>query len=349
MTAPDLRVVVATPLPDDLHALVVDRTGVDLVREPDLLPPMRWPGDFGGDPAFRRTPEQQARFDALLDSADVLYGIPDVSPAALARTVRANPRLRWVQAMAAGSGAQVRAAGLTAAELDRVVVTTSAGVHAGPLAEFALLGLLAGAKQVPRLRADQRDHRWPGRWSTAQVADQTVVVVGLGHIGVEVARLAAALGARVVGVNKSAKDVPGVERVLPPDRLAEAVAAADAVVVTLPGTEATHHLVSAEVLAAFRPGTTFVSVGRGTVVDEAALVRAIEDGRVGYAALDVFEVEPLPASSPLWDLPQVLVSPHTAANSPAEERRIAELFCDNVDRFREGRPLRNVVDTHDFY
>lgn len=349
MTTP-LRVVVATPLPTELATLIRDRCpGIDLVWEPDLLPPMRWAGDFKGDPRFVRSHEQQARFEALLDSADVLYGIPDVSAPALARTVRANPRLRWVMVMAAGGGATVKAAELTTSELERVVFTTSAGVHAGPLSEFAVLGMLCGAKQLPRLQQDQRERRWPGRWEMGQIAGSTVAVLGLGHIGVATARLAQALGARVIGVNRSQAVVPGVELVLGPDRLAEAVAQADAVVNTLPGTTATHHLVSADVLAHARPGTTLVSVGRGSVVDEAALLGALDDGRIGFAALDVFEVEPLPASSPLWSHPRVLVSPHTAANSAREERLIAELFCDNVARWQAGEILRNVVDTVDFY
>ena len=149
---------------------------IDLIRDQALLPPMRHAADFAGDPAFRRTPEQQARFEALIDSAEVLYGIPDVDPDALARTVRANPALRWVQIMAAGGGGQVAAAGLSEADLHRVTFTTSAGVHGGPLAEFAVFGLLAGAKTLPRLIAQQRAHDWSGRWTMAQLEEQTVLL-----------------------------------------------------------------------------------------------------------------------------------------------------------------------------
>lgn len=341
-----VRVVVATPLPEDLCRLVEERVpGVELVRDQALLPPRRWPADFVGDPAFVRTPPQQARFEALLDGAEVLYGIPDVDPGALARTVAANPGLRWVQVMAAGGGAQVRAAGLAPADLERVVFTTGAGVHAGPLSEFALFGLLCGAKQLPRLVAQQARHAWTGRWPLGQVAGSTVVVAGLGGIGREVVRKAHALGARVVGVSRSGEPVPGAEVVGRPQDLVELARGADALVSTLPGADETTGLVSADVLAALRPGATFVSVGRGTVVDEPALVAALRSGQVGFAALDVFAVEPLPADSPLWDLPNVVVSPHTAASSPHEERLLAELFCDNLERYLAGRPLRNVVDT----
>ena len=345
-----LRVAVATPLPEELCELVERlEPRVELVRDQSLLPPMRWAGDFQGDPSFRRTPEQQASFEALLDSAEVLYGIPDTLPAALARTVRANPRLRWVQTMAAGGGGQVKAAELTRDDLERVTFTTSAGVHAGPLAEFAVFGLMAGAKHLPRLLAQQSERRWGGRWSMGQLSEQTILVVGLGHIGREVARKVAALGARVIGVHRRALEVEGVERVVAPEQLAEVAPSVDGVVVTLPGTEATFQLLDEAFFAALRPGATLVSVGRGTVIDEEALVTALQDGRVGFAALDVFAVEPLPEDSSLWSLPNVVLTPHTAANSEHEERLIAELFADNARRLLDGEPMRNVVDTVDFY
>ena len=347
-----LRVVVASPLAEDLCRLIEQaEPRLDLVRDQSLLPPMRHPADYQGDPAFRRTPAQQAEFEALVDSADVLYGIPDVNPAALARTVAANPRLRWVQLMAAGGGAQVKAAGLSEADLDRVVFTTSAGVHGGPLAEFALFGILAGAKQLPRLQAHQRDHVWPGRWALGQVRDQTVLLVGLGGIGREIARLTAALGMRVIGTRRpgSSKTVEHVDEYVSIDDLAASAGRADAIVVSLPGTAATDGLLDAAVFAAARPGVTVVNVGRGTVIDEAALLDALRDGQVGFAALDVFATEPLPAESPLWDHPNVLVSPHTAALDAGEERRIAELFADNATRLLDGAPVRNRVDTVEFY
>lgn len=345
-----LRVVVATPLPPELCAFIERaEPRIDLTYDQSLLPPERWPGDFAGDPAFVRTPRQQERFRALIDSADVLYGIPDVRPAELTRTVRANPRLRWVQAMAAGAGSTVKAARLTSDELRRVTFTTGAGVHARPLAEFALFGLLAGAKDLPRLFSQQSRREWPGRRPMGQLCEQTVLIVGMGGIGREVARMATALGARVLGINRSPVTVDGVEMIGAPDSLTELAGTADAIVNTLPGTDETHGLISAKVLANLRPGATVVSVGRGTVMDEQALVDALRTGQVGFAALDVFAVEPLPSDSPLWDLPNVLISPHTAANSPFEERRLAELFLDNAGRYLDGTPLRNVMDTVAFY
>lgn len=315
-----------------------------MVHDPTLLPPARWPADFAGDPGYRRAPAQQRQFEELLGSATVLFGIPDLDADLLARTVRSNPGLAWVQVMAAGAAAHVRQAGLVPSEVDRVAFTTGAGVHAGPLSEFALLGLLAGAKDLPRLQRDQAERRWPGRWSMRQLAEQRIVVVGLGHLGRGVAAKLHALGATVVGVNRSDRAVPGIEVTYPLDRVREAIAGANAVVNTLPEMAGTRHLLSSRVLAALAPGATVVSIGRGSVIDEAALIEALVAGQVGFAALDVFEVEPLAASSPLWDMPQVLISPHTAANSPHEERLLVDLFCSNLERFVAGEPLLNRVE-----
>jgi phosphoglycerate dehydrogenase-like enzyme len=323
------RVVIAVDLPEELCARIEQaEPRVEVVRDRELYRPRRFPADWEGDPAHERTPAQQERFERMIDSADVLFSLPDVLPAQLARTAEANPRLRWVMTMAAGGGSQLRAAGLTPDQLERIAVTTSAGTHGGPLAEFALLGVLAGAKTLPRLR---------------------VLVVGLGGIGRACAALLHAVGATVLGTTRSGAPVEGVDELVPIEDLAAAAADVDAIVVTLPGTETTTGLVGEEVLGAVRPGTVLVNVGRGTVVDELALLGALEDGRIGFAALDVFASEPLATTSPLWDHPNVLVSPHTAALDRREEERIVEQFIANLRRFLDGEELANRVDTVEFY
>lgn len=345
-----LRVVVATPLSEELCELVQRlEPRIDLVRDQSLYPPMRRPADFGGDPSFRRSVDQQQAFETMLDSAEALYGIPDVDPDALRRTVQSNPHLRWVHTMAAGGGGAVKAAGLTAEELQRVSFTTSAGVHGGPLAEFAVFGVLAGAKDLSRLLAQQREHHWSGRWEMRQVSEMTILVVGLGGIGAEVAARLSMLGATIIGTSRRNRPVEHVDRLITTDQIVATVPEVDAIVLTLPGTAATEKLLGEEVLAALRPGTTVVNVGRGSVVDERALVDALRDGRVGLAVLDVFATEPLAADSPLWDEPNVLVSPHTAALNVAEERLIAELFAANATRLLDRQDLANMVDTVDFY
>jgi phosphoglycerate dehydrogenase-like enzyme len=350
MTITELRVAVVTPLEPELGELLVRlEPRIRLDWDPDLLPEKRHPGDHGGDPAFRRTPGEQARFEAMIDRADALYGIPDLRAAEIARAVRSNPGLRWVHTMAAGGGGTIEQAALTPAELARVAFTTSAGVHGAPLAEFALFGLLAGAKDLPRLQADQQARNWPERWGMGQLADRTVLILGLGGIGAETARLLKAFGARVIGTSRHGRPVDGVDELVRPDELTEVAGRVDAVVVALPGTASTERMLAAPFFAASRPGLTVVNVGRGSVIDEEALLAALDSGRVGFAALDVTEVEPLPEASPLWAHPRVLISPHTAALTDGEPRRIAELFADNATRLLDGRPLRNRVDTVHFY
>lgn len=345
-----LRVVAATPIAEDLIERVVAlEPRIDFVRRQDLLPPMRMAGDHGGDPAFRRTPAQQAEFEALVDSAEVLYGIPDGTPTSLARTVAANPRLRWVQTMAAGGGGKVRHAGLSAEQLERVAFSTSAGVHAEPLAEFAVFGILAGAKTLPRLLEQQSARDWSLRWTMGLISAQTVLIIGLGNIGRVTAVKLSALGMTVLGTSRRDDAVDGVDEIVRIEDLASVIGRADAVVVTLPGTAVTEGLLNAELFAAMKPGTTLVNVGRGTVIDETALIHALDNGQVGFAALDVFAQEPLATDSPLWASPHVLVSPHTAGLNDAEDRSIAELFAENARRFLDGEPIINRVDTVEFY
>lgn len=313
------------------------------------MPPQLYPGDHRGDETFRRTAEQQATFERLVDSADALYGVPDQSASQLKRTVGANPQLQWVHTTPAGGGGQVRAAGLSQDQLERIAFTTSGGVHAQPLAEFALFGVMAGMKDLARLQRDQQDRTWGGRCALPQLSSATVLVVGLGGIGRAVAAKLEALGARVIGAHRRQVQAPGVAEIVPMEKLAEAARAADAIVVCLPETQATQGIVSRTVLENVKVGATFVNVGRGTTVDEPALVDALADGRIGFAALDVFGTEPLPADSPLWGMPNVLISPHAAAVNSDEERLIAELFAANATRLLDGQPLLNRVNTIEFY
>ena len=207
-----LRVAIAAPVPSGLTELITSREpSLELLYDPDLLPPMRHPADFNGNHSFLRTSEQQRAYEALVDAADALYGIPDVDADGLRRTVRANPGLRWVHTMAAGGGATVKAARLSGDELGRVVFTSSAGVHRDPLAEFAIFGVLAGAKQLPRLAAQQQARDWSDRWLMGQLREQTVLVVGLGGIGSRVVEILAAFGATIIGVSRRHLAVPRVE------------------------------------------------------------------------------------------------------------------------------------------
>jgi phosphoglycerate dehydrogenase-like enzyme len=341
-----LRVVVATPLsPENAELVRRLEPRIELIHDPELAGP---PNDDWME-HYDRPPGLQRAFEDYVDSAQALYGVPDQSGRALARTVAANPGLRWVHTIPAGGGQQVRAAHLDRDALDRILFTTSAGVHATPLSEFAVFGVLAGAKLLPWLLENKAARRWAPRRVMPIAADQTVAVVGLGSIGRLTAGRLAGLGYRVVGVHRRQVEVDGVAEIVGMDRLAEVAARVDAMVLALPGTEATREVISRAVLQAAKPGMTLVNVGRGTTVDEPALIDALRDGPLGLAVLDVTAVEPLAADSPLWELPNAIIAPHTAAISPHEPRLIAELFAENARRFLDGEPLLNRVNVDEFY
>jgi phosphoglycerate dehydrogenase-like enzyme len=345
-----VEVMIATPLGE---GLVREVEGVDsrvrVLYDPALLPPTRYPSDHKGEGGFRRDAAGERRWEEMLREAEVLFGIPGDSPEGLAEVLRQAPQLRWIQATSAGAGEQVRAAKLPQEELERVSITTSSGVHAGPLAEFCLFGLLAFAKGLPRLLRDKADRRWD-HYPTGELNGRTLLVVGLGKIGREVARLASCFGMRTLGLKRHpGAEVPHVDEVHPQAQLKELIPQADAVVLTLPLTDETRGTVDREAIRLMKPGCIFVNVGRGGVVDEDALIEALKEDRIAGAALDVFRDEPLTPESPLWDLPNVLLSPHTAALSESENERIVALFRENLRRYLDREPLLNKVDPEMFY
>ncbi len=345
-----ITVAIVTPLEPELVQQIRDSGDhVQVLYEPDLLPPVRYPGDHAGVSGFARGTGGERRWRQMLERAEVFFGVPGDSAAGLAAAVHSNRNLRWVQATSAGAGEQVRAAALAPEELERVTVTTASGVHAGPLAEFCMLGLLYFIRGVPRLQADQRAHRWDER-PMGELSGRTLVIVGLGAIGNEVARMAKAFGMHTIGINRRGhSDFAEIDAVHQSDRLLDLLPQADAVVVTLPRTDETLGMLDAQALQCMRPGAVLVNVGRGAVIDEPALVQALVEGRLSGAALDVFSTEPLPTQSPLWDLPNVLITPHTAALSMRENERIVELFIKNLRRYSSGEPLINRVDPQLFY
>ncbi|HEU5372834.1 MAG TPA: D-2-hydroxyacid dehydrogenase [Gaiellaceae bacterium] len=332
-----VTVVIATPIePELVERLRAVDEQLEVLWEPELLPPPRFPSDHAGDPSFERTPDQEARFTELVSRAEVLFGYPREDPAQIAWAVRTAPNLRFVQATFAGAGQQLAAAQLPREDLERIAWTSSAGVHATPLAEWSLFGILALTKGLPRLLADQAARHWD-HYPVDEVRGTTVLVAGLGEIGREVARLAEAFGMRVLSLTRTAGD------------LDELLPHADSVVITLPLTDETHGLFDRRRLRAMRRGSILVNVGRGAVVDEDALVEALRDGHLRGAALDVFAQEPLQPESALWELDNVILSPHTAALSRHENERIVELFADNLRRYLDGHDLRSRIRVDLFY
>jgi phosphoglycerate dehydrogenase-like enzyme len=345
-----VRVVIGSPLePELVEQLRAVDERLDVQFEPDLLATPRYPSDHQGAEGFTRTPEQEERFTELVVGAEVLFGVPADSPQRLAWAIRSAPGLRFVQATSAGAGQQVRRAELTADELERVAISSASGVHAVPLAEWSIFGLLAFTKQLPRLRRDATERRWD-HYPLDELRGKTLLVIGVGAIGLEVARLASAFGMRVLGVKRNADEqLPHVESVHPPEELRELVGDAHAIVVTLPLTDETRGLIDRETIGRMRDGAIFVNVGRGKVVDEDALIEALRSGKLAGAALDVTAKEPLPSDSPLWELENVILSPHTAALSWHENERIVDLFAENLRRYLRGDELLSRVRTSLFY
>jgi phosphoglycerate dehydrogenase-like enzyme len=252
------------------------------------------------------------------------------------------PRLRWLQGVGAGVE-QFARAGLAR---DRVVVTNASGLSAGSMAEFVIGRLLQIWKHFRAMEEYQRESRYMQTYGRT-FAGSTVGIVGLGHIGNAVALRARALGARILGQKRSFR--PGdrselADELFGPDQLHALLGRSDAVVISAPATPETHHLIDAKALAAMRPGAVLVNVARGSLVDEAALVEALRSGQLGAAALDVFEQEPLPPSSPLWSLPGCYISAHSSVSTDRYMDDVFDLFTENLARYAAGQPLRNRVD-----
>ena len=250
------------------------------------------------------------------------------------------PGLRWVQAIGAGTDH------FRGAELGPdVVVTNAAGVAAVPIAEFVVGQLLAIWKRFDELSDQQRRHVWEPAYGR-QVSGLTLGLVGLGAIGAAVAERARALGMRVLAVRRrpGADDrSPMVDEVVGPERLHDVLSRVDAVVVCAPATAETQDLFDAAAFAAIRPGAVFCNVARGSLVDEAALLDALRSGHLGAAVLDVTREEPLAAASPLWDAPNLRLSPHSSASLDHYVESVFDLFADNLGRYVRREPLRNVV------
>ena len=257
----------------------------------------------------------------------------------------AAPRLGWLQT----GGAGVEGLPLDELAARRVVVTNASGVHAINIGEHVLAMMLAFARRLPHFVRAQGERRWRDdatRDGVFELHGQTLLLVGLGDIALAVAERAAAFGMRVLG-SRRRQDLPrppAVDEVVPIEGLDEALAEADHVVVSLPLTERTRGFVDAARLAAMRPGAYLYNVGRGPVVDSAALIEALASGHLGGAGLDVTDPEPLPPDSPLWGMDNVLITAHTSGATPRYWDRGIELVIENVARYREGQPLVNEVD-----
>ena len=264
------------------------------------------------------------------------------------------PSLRWVHSATAGVERV-----LTPSSRSRgLVITNARGVFSRPIAEYVMLMILAVSRRLPELIELQAERTWQPL-EARELRDVTIGIVGLGSIGRGVGALGTAFGCRVMATRRrpeagshaadGAGDEPFLgslmlDRVLPPERLPELLAESDFVVLAAPLTPDTRGLISDEAIAQMKPGAWIINVARGELIDERALARALQEGRLGGAVLDTFREEPLPPTSSLYDLPNVILTPHTSWSSTRVLDRSVDLFCENLRRFADGRSLVNVVD-----
>jgi len=299
--------------------------------------------------------------DGPLDDVEVMLR-GWLSSEAFDRLLVRAPHLAWVHSATSG----VERA-LTPAAMERgLVVTNARGVFSRPIAEYVLMMILSVSRRLPQLLELQRERTWQPL-EGAELRDVTVGIVGLGSIGRAVGALATAFGCRVVAVrrrpdgNTIPADVPGagdtvpsddersfgevmLDRVGGPETLPELLGESDFIVLAAPLTPETQDMINDSTLAMVKPGSWLINVARGRLIDEHALIRALREGTLGGAVLDTFRDEPLPPTSPFYDLPNVIVTPHTAWSSGRVLDRSVDLFCDNLRRFAAGEPLLNVVD-----
>lgn len=279
----------------------------------------------------------RARVVDLAPEVDVIVGW-NVSREAVQRA----GRLRWIHSTAAGVDQLLHPEIL---ERD-IILTTSSGIHAESITEHVLALMLAFARRLHVAIRNQLAHRWD-RPSTVgrELRGKTVGILGLGHIGREVAARAVALGMRVIGTKHTPEPVLHADRVLGPEGLDEVLRGADYLVITLPLTSETRGLIGPRELGVMKPSAYLINVARGAIVQEAALIEALRQGRLAGAGLDVFEREPLPQDSPLYEMEQVILTPHVSGGGgTGYYDRAIPLFCENLRRYLTGEPLVNVVD-----
>jgi phosphoglycerate dehydrogenase-like enzyme len=273
------------------------------------------------------------------DAAFTPYVDRDVFPRAA--------RLRWVQAVAVGVGSLLYPEMVASP----VVITNARGIRAHSMAEHVMAVSLALARKLHVAVRRQAARAWAqteleGAGAVRRLAGRRMGIVGLGAIGTETARLAAAFGLKVSAVRRRAElpAPPGVAEVLPPERLHDLLSHSDIVVLAPPLTSDTRGLIGRAELAVMKPDAVLVNIGRGRLIDDDALIEALRDGRIGGAALDVFAHEPLDPASPYWDLENVIVTPHTSGAMDDYWTPLVALFAENLRRFERGEPLLNVVD-----
>ena len=347
-----VRVTIAMPLDDALVARVrgvSDRLAVThLSRSQRFVYRDGRPlwGGYREPPAPEDESEEEARkaLHEALGATEVLLSnqvMPD-------DIVTLAPALKWLQLTSAGVDMLiehpiVRAPGVT--------VTTASGVHATTISEYIIGAMISFAKNFPKALRSQEERTWQPYWPQ-ELEDATAGIIGFGAIGKRTAELAHSLRMRVLAMRRSCErrmsgeeaGEPAVDEMFPPGELHAFLRQCEYVVLALPLTEESTGLIGEAEIAAMKPNAVIINIARGRVIDQEALVRALREGRLAGAALDVTTPEPLPSGHELWDVPNVMITPHISGGTPRYMERAVDLFCDNLRRYANGEPLRNVVD-----
>ena len=320
---------------------------LEIINRPDLLRPARYAADHVGPP-IPRTAEAEEAWRTLLAEADILFDFDHTNFDALPDLA---PNVRWIQATSAGIGQFVRRMGY-ADRMPNTIFTTASGVHAQPLAEFCLLAMLMFSRNMLTIQQQQARRHWE-RLAGTDLVGRTLGIVGMGKVGREIARLARPTGIRVLGNKRHTDGInPAdlhVDALYGPEGLDELLRQAEYLVLCTPHTDETTKLIGARELGLLPQGAVLINIARGAVVDEEALIDSLQSGHLGGAALDVFDEEPLPVESPLWAMPNVLVSPHSASTSDRENERLTDIFCANLHCYLDGKPMQNVLDVDRLY
>jgi phosphoglycerate dehydrogenase-like enzyme len=275
----------------------------------------------------------RADLEREVEQADVIVG--SVSQAGLARAAR----LKWVQSWAAGPNEQL----FPEMVASPVVVTHCASNGAIPLAEHAVMLMLMLSRNAPRWLQGQSEKRWE-RWIHPELNQQTCAIIGLGYSGQDLALKLKGFHMRVIGMRRTIQPTPNVDEIFPRERLHEMLAQADYVVMTAPWTPDSAGMLGEAEFRAMKPSAYYVCFSRGGIADDAALLRALQEGWIAGAGLDAHTDEPLPPDSPFWTAPNTIITPHNGATTAGTIQRGVDIFVDNLQRFVSGQPFRNIVD-----
>ncbi|BAY29905.1 D-isomer specific 2-hydroxyacid dehydrogenase NAD-binding protein [Nostoc carneum NIES-2107] len=268
-----------------------------------------------------------------------------IKPTTLQKVLDAAPRLRWHQATNAGVNNI-----LTPQYLEReILLTNGAGLHAIPMAEFVIAYILSYAKNFTKLRELQAQKSWQRGFRNEELLDKTLLIIGAGGIGQEIAKRAQAFGLNIYGSRRNPQPLPNFDKIVGANEWKPLLSEAHYVVIATPLTKETKGMIDEEVFSLMRPDAYLINIARGAIVDESALIKALQTGQIAGAALDTVFTEPLPPESQLWTQPNLFLTPHCSGHSRKTRERAIALFLENFTRYYNGQPLRNVVDKNAGY